>query len=210
MHDQSIVVFDLDGTLVRCNTFHKFINFLLFDKRSNLKLSYKVLIAYYSMLRLFRLISHKHLKIKVIRFSNRLNGSSIQRFVDDFIQVEISAVCLSEIQSWKKKGALLVLATAAPMSYSVYIAEKFGFDKVLASYIDGSDRLFECFKQKKAECVAKYAAGRSILAVYSDHDDDIPLFDLAESSVLVNPIDKNVCLLLGKDERNTIRYIYDS
>ena len=209
MHDQGIVVFGLDGTFVRCNTFHRFINFLLFDKKSTLKLTYRTVIIYYSMLRFLRLISHKHLKIKVMQLSADLDSSSILCFVDNLIQTEISAACLKEMQTWKEKDVLLVLATAAPMQYSVCIANKFGFDKILASYISSSNGLFECFRQEKAKCVVEYASGRSILAVYSDHDDDLPLFDLANDCVVVNPVDENICMLLGQHKINDIRFIYD-
>lgn len=209
MHNQGVVVFDLDGTLVRCNTFHKFIIFLLFDKRSNLKLTYRAMIIYYSVLRLLKLISHKSLKLNVMRFSGDADDLNIQYFIDCFIQSETSAVCLDEIRNWKKKDVLLVLATAAPLQYSEHIAKKFGFDKVMASNISTSNELFECFRQQKAECVAEYADGRPILAVYSDHDDDIPLFDLAENCILVNPVPKNIYILLEQCESYNMRFIYD-
>ena len=201
-----IVVVDLDGTLLRCNSFHKYIVYLLTSPGCGLYYLNRVKILFYLALRLTRMITHKKLKLWLMQLSTEIDDSIVKDFVNKVLVKDVSKVCIDEINYWKTNNVQLILATAAPVKYASYISKLFGFDKVFASDLLETGELYECFRDIKAKCIADYAKNSEILAVYSDHQDDAELFKLSKECILVNPVDKNVYKLF-KDSKIVIQRV---
>ncbi len=79
-----------------------------------------------------------------------------------------------------------VLATAAPEISAKVIGSRLGFAATLGSYLDNDGMLCENIREIKVERLLSQFKNAKLLAVYSDHSDDILLLENAELKFLVN------------------------
>ncbi len=185
MHKKVLVV-DLDGTLYKCNTFHKFLLFLLqyFLKMRALFKLLKLLVIVAQ--RLFRLISHSKLKYKVLLLLQN-------------VQIDLSPF-ISQLSNYKNEIEELmdtefdikILATAAPRFYAESIAEAEGFDVCLATKLpkDGYNKQFENLGEQKKHTLLEYLSAnnlKSINVFITDHIDDAPVARIAKHNIIYNP-----------------------
>jgi HAD superfamily hydrolase (TIGR01490 family) len=123
-------------------------------------------------------------------------------FADGFVAESVYPEAISALAAARGAGARLVLATASNRFYVDAIAERLGFDAVIAteSRWQGGWLLAEpgsanCYGVEKRDRVAawlaEYAEFDAKIGFYSDHQSDLPTFDLVVgrggSAVAVNP-----------------------
>ncbi|GAA4815680.1 haloacid dehalogenase-like hydrolase [Litoribaculum gwangyangense] len=195
-----VLVFDLDGTLFKINTFHYFIKYLLvsFVKGFKIALFFKLSLAVLS--RLFS--THAKMKYNVLLLLKNRDDIDYNAFVNSITKKknQISAVNISNFD-------LTILATAAPSCYANIIAKNEGFDICFGTnFPNGKFNLaFENSKNNKKENVLKYLKSQNINKIntlVTDHIDDLPLMRLASKNLIVSP-DKD---LLNKLKLNSISF----
>lgn len=188
-----IAVFDLDGTLLRGNSFHLWLRYLVVTRR-DLPAKMRLYVATVAAMRLTRLISHRSLKQKVMAVA-RTDDDVCRDFVMSELAPRLSGACMAELRRCQALGINVVLATAAPAVYVRQLARHLGLRDLVASTLDAEGTLDEVFRQRKADAVLELAGSEKISAVFSDHMDDLPLFRLAERRVVVNPVRDQLELL---------------
>lgn len=180
----SIVVVDLDGTLIKGNSLHVYIKCGLKKAvlDADIPVLFKILCAL--SLRKLRLINHFKMKSIVLKaifpcekirvdFTKKING--LRRIS-----------LLRKLEQDKKEGKTIILATAAPDIYVPWIWNGVYF----ASEVRNGKLMKECRGEEKALRVRTFAdkSKGSVNAVYTDHYDDIPLMRLSQDKVfLVEP-----------------------
>ena len=122
-----------------------------------------------------------------------------ERFADALVADGVHARALDRIARDRQDGARLVLATASYAFYVDAIAERLGFDAVVATRATMRDGIVEarihgenCYGAGKRRMVEAWLAREGIaradatIRFYSDHVSDAPMFDLADEAVAVN------------------------
>lgn len=186
------VVVDLDGTLLKTNTFSDYIaySFSQAVREGQAGLAFRLL--WLSLKRKLRLIPHAELKQGVLSASSAF----MEPRLDDFVRRELKYLnteLLTYLQSLADVS--LVLATSAPESYSSLISNQSGFEICLATATDEPENRGE----EKARRVADWLQHQhlTLQLVVTDHFDDRPLLELCDRRLLVNPSRKTLQRLSG-------------
>jgi len=195
-----IVVFDLDGTITRYDTYVRFLLFVIY--RSPLKL-FRLPALAIDILR-HKLGKQTNTWLK-IRFLNAIlagkNRDSINSLATSFSQrVAINGVysdAIECVRQYQNKGNELVLLSASLDIYVEPLGEILGFkhiictrtcweNDVLGNNLDGEN----CYGDVKIERMKQWLTKRTddrILAAYGDHESDFPLLKIADRGIVVNP-----------------------
>jgi len=182
---KKVVVVDLDGTLLSTNTFHKWMIFLL---KKTLKYNFidGLKIIFFSFKRIFKRITHKQLKFEILKISEQSYYSdSIHTFVEE-LAIYINRKVLDHMET---EDVISILATAAPEIYAETIAEKYHFTYCIATPKISQSEWYENIKEEKKKSLKKLLnkiGEREIDIVLSDHYDDIPIMNMANTVYLVN------------------------
>ena len=123
----------------------------------------------------------------------------VERFADQTIATNLQPGALRAIARDRAEGRRLVMATASYALYAGAIAERLGFDDVIATRsvrapdgrllarIDGEN----CYGAAKLRMIQSWLADQNIdpahVRFYSDHASDAPVFDWSDEPVAVNP-----------------------
>jgi len=195
---QKGIVIDLDGTLLLCNTFHKYFSYILKYTILRFKIWQVLYIIGLLLGRKLRLYSHSYFKRKILSLPIP-SKDSLNKFVDDILKY-LNLQVLEIFKEYKMKGYYTCLATAAPLLYSKLIAERYEFDIVCATQSnDSSDQVWvETIRDEKLNAVSRIfnQKGVSIDVVVTDHSDDIPLMAKAlNANYLVNPSNETLKLI---------------
>lgn len=192
---RSALVIDLDGTLLHTNTFRDYLSYCgrcsLHAFRWDLSLS----IAFWVGLRKLRIVSHatmkRHLMQRTVLFMQRKSR------LDDFVEEELLLVnpqVKAEVERYRNRGHLLVLATAAPSFYAKAIADDFRLDACVGTLLPSEVMNGDWQENKGEEKVHTLLHflqqhGASLDTVITDHHDDLPLLSVNAqgSNLLVNP-----------------------
>lgn len=125
----------------------------------------------------------------------------IESFADATVRGNIRPGALKAIARDKAEGRRLVLATASYRLYAAAIAERLGFDDVVAtgSTIGLGEKLVariegeNCYGPAKRRMLDLWLAEEGLrdahghVRFYSDHVSDAPVFEWADEAVAVNP-----------------------
>jgi len=125
----------------------------------------------------------------------------VESFANAQVRSNIRAGALTAIARDKAQGRRLVLATASYRLYSQAIADRLGFDDVIAtgSIIGLDERVHariageNCYGPAKLRMIADWVEKSGLLGkhghvrFYSDHVSDAPAFEWADEPVAVNP-----------------------
>ena len=180
-----VIVVDLDGTLVNVNTFHKWMIFL-FKKSLSHNLLDSIKILKIISLRLVKLNTHKQMKYRILQISE---NTRYKNYIDEFVN-ELETYINNEVLEYtKENNTITILATAAPALYAESIANKYAFTYCLATPETSTKKWFENIKERKRESLEKLLNVEQLTKVdivLSDHHDDIPIMEMAESVFLVN------------------------
>lgn len=202
----NIAIYDLDKTITCRPTFT---HFLLFFAKSEkpfrliaLPIWLTALVGY--RLRLYNRKALKQFGIAIFigrNISGALLDRLAQKFTDEIVLGNLQSGAIASIETDRRNGQLLVMATAAPIFYAKHIGQRLGFDHTIATLhvflpndmvshrIDGEN----CFSVEKLDRVRQWletdgiARANCHISVYTDHPSDAPLLDWADHAVLVNP-----------------------
>ncbi|GMT41048.1 MAG: haloacid dehalogenase [bacterium] len=217
-HDPTIVVFDLDGTITRYDTYVRFLLFVIY--RNPIKL-FRLPALAIDILR-HKLGRQTNTWLKK-RFLNAIlagkDRKTINSLATSFSQrVVISGVycdAIECIRQYQSKGKELVLLSASLDIYVEPLGEMLGFrhiictrtcweNDVLGNKLDGGN----CYGDVKLERIKQWSVNRTddrILAAYGDHESDFPLLKIANRGIVVNP-DQNLRLKAKNSKLEVIHW----
>lgn len=189
-----ILVVDLDGTILRGNSYRHWVRYLLFGGFGHLsppaRVALRLRVA--AVLGGRKLLRWPHARVKA-----RLRQLWSTVVAGDAAGTDLAALLDrldGDIRPWfrpvlaemTRRGGAAILATAAAGEYAVPFARRLGFPEVLATSCDPR-RATENLGDAKAAAVAKLIRARGWdgrpLLVFTDHHDDLPLIGLAAGLV---------------------------
>ena len=201
---QNVVIFDLDHTISKKDTYLLFLLFLL--KRYPWRLLRCILLPWYVLLYKAKLCDNSILKEKFLTaIAAGMERNCIEYVSTEFIQkllhTGIYASARERIRFHKKQNDCLIVATASFDFYVNLLAQDLGFDTVVCTKAewDSVGRLTgriagrNCYGlQKKVEIENVLSSMNNVaqITVYSDHHADLPLFSIADHAVAINPSQK--------------------
>lgn len=174
---------DLDGTLLRTNTFRDYLSFCGNAALHSFRLDICLSILWWVVLRKVRLVSHSRMKeallIRTAAFMAR------QGRLDVFVEKELTyldAHVQQIMEPYRNRGYLLILATAAPAFYARPIAEFLHIDHCCGTPLPSEiviGQWKECVGQQKVEALQRMLQvhGAELDVVITDHSDDLPLLN---------------------------------
>ncbi|MBA3669003.1 MAG: HAD-IB family hydrolase [Sphingomonas sp.] len=203
---RDLAIYDMDRTITRRPTYTLFLLHCAI-RRAPWRLLFVPLVAGSMLAYLARLIDRGELKQINHRLllGRTIHQRNLQPLVDSFADAQIRSNirpgALKAIFRDKAQGRRLVLATASYRLYSQAIAERLGFDDVIATHsiigldehlhalIDGEN----CYGPAKLRMIAAWVKKSGLLdkhghvRFYSDHVSDAPVFEWSDEPVAVNP-----------------------
>lgn len=209
-----IVIFDLDGTITKYDTYKIFL-FLGLKKNPSKWIHLPGL--------LIAAIKNKtgflgDADLKEL-FLNKIYKNSTQEKIIEIssdlakiiLQKGMRKSSLEKIDLHRKSGARLILATASLDVYARVIANQIGIDEVIATkcglapngslsgYLDGKNlKSFE--KVYAIQKLLGHKLNEDITTAYSDHHSDLPLLLAVKNGIAVNPTPQ----LLQEANRNNL------
>ena len=194
----AIAIFDLDGTLVRGDTFVKYIAGFLMRRPIRLFRCVVLLGVIVGFVR--GLVTAAQIKERILIAA--LGGSDrteIRRYTDEFlirlIPEGMSKRGLNVLERHRNLGDTLVLLSASPDVYVVELGRRLGFHEVICTKVQWNGERFSgklCSPnikgEEKVQCFLKIRRcfAEAIVVAYADHISDVPLLRAVDAGVLVN------------------------
>lgn len=207
---KNAIVVDLDGTLLKINTFVHYIKFVCKKalRRGNVIIVGRIVLLV--ILRKVRLISsHEKLKKKILTCSiGYFDDNEMEELAFLLYEYENCEV-VSIIEQYRNKGYLTVLSTAAPSIYAEIIGRHYKFDYVCSTKLPKGKYWQENVNEQKKLNTLKLLKDNSlVLSVFiTDHYDDLPLLLVEkETNYIVNPSEKSKRII--KENRIQSQFIY--
>lgn len=194
---------DLDGTLLKTNTFRDYLQFCGVGALRQGKLGIAWSIVWWVALRKLRLVSHSTMKRALL---NRTAAFiSQQGRLDVFVEQEMSYLNPTAqrlMEPYRNRGYLLVLATAAPAFYAHCIADYVRLDLCCGTQLPSEvviGQWRECAGQTKVEALQRLLQVHKaeLDVVITDHSDDLPLLNYNTSgrNIVVGASDKSLAII---------------
>lgn len=205
-----IVVFDLDHTITRKDTYLRFAATVL-SRRPNrwfyaafLPLS---LIPFKLGRRDNQWLKERFLKTTAGGMGRSDLEKICSKLVESILRKDVRPKALLAIKQHRRNGDYLLLASASFEFYVSEIAKALGFDDVVCTRAETSEaglltgRIdgLNCYGQEKLRQVVKATswAGTEERIVYTDHHADLPLLKWADKMRVVNPTGQLISQLQG-------------
>jgi phosphatidylglycerophosphatase C len=202
----NLAIFDLDRTLTKVGTYTPFLIFAALH-RAPWRLALLALWVLAMSGYVIGLFSRKNLKEIgfFLLIGRRIPAEALQGLAKEFARLTLAknmaASAQTHIQSEKRRGSVLMVATASPDFYAAEIGSLLGFDLVVAtrqSRLPNGDYSFRilgenCYGPSKLRMVEKACAQDERLrnmrhsTFYSDSASDAPMFCWATQGMAVNP-----------------------
>lgn len=188
----NIVIVDLDGTLVKCNSFHLWLKYITKYYLAKKRLPDLVMTLVWSFLRYSRIIKHSTLKKHIINLAGRIDDKVVLDFartLNDCVNGKVKNLLA---QCRHSDNTKFVLATAAPYFYVGPFSELHDFDYVIATPGNiASPEWVETIKEEKLkqfyEIFSNDQAEVNVAMLITDHHDDLSLMKISAKTILVNP-----------------------
>lgn len=124
-----------------------------------------------------------------------------RELVDSIMESKLRSGAMAALEQHRMAGHQLILATASFDFYTRMLAERLGFHDVVCTIaeLDGRRRLTgriagrNCYGDEKLRRIAEVlqgSRGERQVIVYTDHHSDLPLLEWADSPRVVNPSEK--------------------
>jgi len=201
--EPAVIVFDLDGTITRYDTYVRFLLFVIY--RNPLKLFRLPVLAIDVLRHKLGFKSNTWLKVQFLNAiltgqkRDTLNALAVS-FCQKVVKTGIHSDAKECIKQHKHKGDELVLLSASLDIYVEQMGVMLGFkhiictrtcwdNDVLGNKLDGEN----CYGAVKAERIKQWLESRTnsqFLTAYADHETDFPLLKLADKGIVVNPDEK--------------------
>lgn len=211
--NNSIVAFDLDGTITKRDTYLPFLfGYMIrhpYRLVRTLHLPFAVLM-YFLQLRNNSWLKQVFLKACLGNLSRISLNSWANQFTQCLLESGLRAGAIDKLNKYKGEGVKLVLVSASFDIYVEKIGIALGFNHVISTNVewDDKDRLTggligkNCYGQEKVHRISKWLRDTNqtqVDIVYTDHHSDLPLLQWANVGVAVNPTEKLRLLSLGKN-----------
>ncbi|MDE6338845.1 MAG: haloacid dehalogenase-like hydrolase [Muribaculaceae bacterium] len=172
-----MIIVDLDGTLVGCNSFTEFVKFLFRRyPRERWRLIAIVL------KRKLRLITHHTAKERIVKIAESVtDDAAINDFVEGLLK-HVRPLLRSRLQT----GERVILATAAPALYAYPLASALGITEVCATERGKGENNGERKLRSVERLGVIFAPDTTVI---TDHYADLPLLRRNQSgiNILINP-----------------------
>lgn len=198
-------IFDLDRTLTILPTYTPFLLFAIRERAPWRALLLPLLLPV-AILYALKLLPRRMMKQAMHRMAlgPALPEREAARLADQFavrlVETGLYAEGLALIEAERRTGRRIVLATAAPHFYTAAIARRLGISDVVATVSRWQDGCLvpplgsaNCHgpdKRRRVEAFlerAGIADGDAHIRFYSDDASDLPMFELADEAIAVNP-----------------------
>lgn len=195
-----VVVVDLDGTLVDVNTFTRYILFAAKRLMWRFKPIAVAKIVAAAVSRKMRRIPHSEMKRRILCLTQPYMTDDDIRELTKKLLHRINPSVLNELEGYRSRGYLILLATAAPQLYAGSIATAMHFDGCVATqdFFSDDESWHENVGEAKLASVCDYlsSCGGQVSVVMTDHHDDLPLLRYnTGKNLLVNPSPKTLTTL---------------
>jgi len=196
-----IVIFDLDGTLTRRDTYIEFL--LGYLKRCPMRLLRTIHLPFALLLYKSGWRDNSWLKeVFLNAILGDLHKTSLCQWIQDYtetlIRTGLRPGAIASLRQHRQEGCLLILATASLDLYVEPLGKKLGYDDVICTRtawtrdgrITGTLANKNCYGREKLERVKKWlgkTGETQVDVVYSDHHSDLLLLLFAKLGVAVNP-----------------------
>jgi HAD superfamily hydrolase (TIGR01490 family) len=201
-----LAIYDMDRTVTRGPTYTPFLIHCA-RNRAPWRLLFLPFVALAMLAYLARIVERAELKeiSHALLLGRSIHPHQLKPLVDSFadktLARNIRPGALKAIARDRKQGRRLVLATASYRLYADAIAERLGFDDVIATgSIIGLDKRVlariegeNCYGEAKKRMVDAWVERSALLGkhghvrFYSDHASDAPVFEWSDEPVAVNP-----------------------
>lgn len=196
---KKIVIYDLDYTIISINSLSLFISYLFQLKPK--KIFFMPFLLMLTLLWMLGIITAEYVKSKWLVLFKGMTENELEKFSRDFtykyIIPKIKEKAILNINDYKKKNYIIIIASASFEVYVKYIAEylkadyHFGTkitieDNKVVTKIDG----YNCKGKEKIKRILKKISmdmiNKKESAAYSDSRSDLPFLDLADKFYLVS------------------------
>jgi HAD superfamily hydrolase (TIGR01490 family) len=204
-----LAVYDLDRTITRRATYTPFLIHCAI-RRQQWRLVFVPVVAVAMLAYAMGLFDRGRLKeiCQSLLIGRRVHASELrplaESFADATVANNIRPGARLAIDRDREEGRQLVLATASFRLYADAIAQRLGFDDVIATgSVIGLDERVEariagknCYGDEKMRMIAEWVENSGLLGkhghvrFYSDHASDEPAFLWSDEPVAVNPHDR--------------------
>lgn len=202
MSQPAVAVFDLDGTVTRCDTFLRFLVGCLL--RSPGRWWVAPALAWAVAMHFAGRRDNAWLKAFFLaRIVGRRPVDPVERWadrhVDRVLESALRPGAVAEIARLRAEGVRLVLASASPDIYVPALARRLGFDDVICTrarrdadgrwtgVLDGGNCMGDEKLLRVAGRLAAIGLAMPAAVAYSDHHADLPLLRAAGRAFAVNP-----------------------
>lgn len=192
---EKIILVDLDGTLISCNSFPKWVTFLLLSSFRQLRWWVTAQVAFWLLQRKLGFISHQRFKRDLMaltypEFYDLMFAKSLLPYLNHTVVAAVQA----------EDATVRVLSTAAPVNYAAHLVDLLGvdFQRMHSTQLHQGE-LRENVGEHKVDYLRRDFPGDLNITLYTDHRDDIPLMKVSANVVLVNPSKKCTAAIESSD-----------
>lgn len=201
-----LAIYDLDRTITRRPTYTLFLIHCAF-RRQQWRLLFVPLVALAMLAYAMGLFDRGRLKeiCQALLIGRHIHARDLKpladSFADETLAGNVRPGARRAIDRDREQGRRLVLATASYRLYADAIAERLGFDDVIATgSVIGLDERYHariagknCYGEEKMRMIADWVDKSGLTGAhghvrfYSDHASDAPAFEWSDEPVAVNP-----------------------
>ncbi len=201
-----IAIYDMDKTITRRATYNGFLLHMLM-RRAPWRLILLPLLLLALPLFMLRIWDRRQLKqfSQALFVGGRVDLQSLRHHVDSYadkvMDSNIYPEARARLAQEKRAGYRHVIATASYRLYAEAIAQRLGFDDVIATDLVTDDTGYiharidgdNCYGAAKLLRVKEWMAAQGLerqychLRAYSDHISDAPLLEFADEAFAANP-----------------------
>jgi phosphatidylglycerophosphatase C len=197
-----LVVFDLDGTLTKKDTYIPFLlGFLLRNPWRIFRTAHLPLAV---LIHLVGMKDNTWLKLVFLKaFLGGIHQSKLEswvnKFSDSIVNEGMRARAIDILSKYKSQGVEVLLASASLDIYVEAIGRKLEFENIISTkaelednYLTGNIATKNCYGEAKVERIMEWLVSHDYEHVdiaYSDHHSDLPLLQMAYKGVAVCPTD---------------------
>lgn len=194
-----IIIFDLDGTLTKRDTYIPFLVLCL--REFGLRRLSVMVLPFYILLYTFSIISNHQLK--EIFLDKILSGISLgqlepvsEKFVLNIINRGLNEPIIKILNEHFEQGDKVIMVSASFDFYVMKIAKRIGIDQVVCTKAEVNDGIItgrilgkNCHGQEKVRRLENLLSQSDLSSsvLYTDHYSDYPLLRKVKKGILVNP-----------------------
>ena len=204
-----LAIYDMDRTVTRHATYTPFLLHCA-SRRQQWRLLFLPLVALAMIGYVLKLYDRAKLKeiCHLLLLGSKIHPRDLQPLVQSFADATVASNirpgAREAISRDKEQGRRVVLATASYRLYASAIADRLGFDDVIAtgSIIGLDERVHariegkNCYGEEKMRMISEWVEKSGLTGAhghvrfYSDHASDAPAFEWSDEPVAVNPHDR--------------------